>query len=1787
LLNQRLPALLVVADLSIRQNYKFPEDAWKTRPHRQQGGLMINIPGFHVEEKIYESVRSVVYRAKQVDGHRPVILKTLKEEYPGPEEILRYRREYETTRRLKVDGIPRPTGLERINNRLILISEDVGGRDLKVLLKTRTFTLRQLLNIAADITRILGEIHAANLIHGDIKTSNVIFNPETNHLQIIDFGFSRALSGDVPIGEIQDLAGTLSYMSPEQTGRMNRPVDWRTDFYSLGVVLYELFTGRLPFETTDALELIHAHIARQPRTPRELDREVPGGLSDIIMKLLAKNPEDRYQSTRGIDADLAECLHRLDDTGRITAFPLARHDVTDKFQISRKLVGRQNEIDTLTSAYDRVSRGGKEMMLIAGPAGIGKTALVLEAGKKLARHKGLFLQGQFDASDRNVPYAAIVAAFQDLVRQLLTESRERLKMWRERIMAVIGANGQVLLDLIPDAVSIVGNQSPAMDLEPAAAQRRIKTVLMNFIGVFCRPEHPLVLFLDFLNLADIDSLDLIQSLMVEDGIDFLFLIGAYRDEETEAAQSLYQSREALQQQGAVVGQIELENLSTEHVAHITAETLRCDTQAAEPLARILVEKTNGNPFFINEFLNLLHSENLLHYAAEQKSWQWDIADISSRMITDNVVELLTDKLQRLDEKILKVITIAAAIGCQFDLQTLSAACEQSREQTSAVLRQTLAEGLIVPMGNACIDRFWDSGMEKLLDAPADHLLNCEFKFSHDKLHQAAYALIPDNERPLLHQQIGKRLQQKASPDDGTDRMFTVVDQLNKGLELLTSDPERMELAEFNLSAGKRAKAAAVFPVAWQYLKTGLDLLGENCWEAYYDLALSLHTEAAQGAFLRSIPDEMEKLIQVALEHAHSPLDQAPVYEIKIQALTAQNRWAEASQAALEILKSLGLNLPTQPGKLRIWLSRLKTRILLAGKPVERLAQLPPMTESAKTAIMRIITRANAALATIHPQLYPVLAAEQIRLTVRHGIGPASSTAYLNYGMLLGSEGDMETGYQFGRLALGTLDQQHTEVSPIPTRFAFNFIMRHWKKHFRETLTPFLELYQAAREIGDMFYIAYSSAFYFVHMFLSGWELPGIEQTMAEHDPIVKDTGVDAGYHFMRLYRQTIANLMNSAADPCRLAGNFYDEEKMLAIDTEADNKGRDFGLYNCKLLLCLLFRQTARAIKNVDRVEGVLEGATTMGSGVPTFYCWSSLALLAGYADAKPEERSRILKRVKNTQAKLRRWARQSPINYRHKYDLVNAERHRILGQDTAAADLFDSVIRMARENRFLHDEALANEMAARWYLEKGRISIARAYMTEARYAYLRWGAAAKVRDLDENYPELLASSGGPAQTTLLAGLSDVTTTTSDAAEMLDLVSVLKSTQAMSSEIVLSNLLEKLLNITMENAGAQRGFLVLESDGQLLLEAEMSVDQQNVTVRQSAPLDSSTALSRSIVNYVARTRVAVVLDDAANEGRFTNSPYVLKTRPKSVLCMPLTTKDKLVGALYLENNLATGVFTQAHLEVLNVLSSQAAISLENARLYDQLADYSRSLEEIIAALNLAQEVQQNLLPQRPPRLESIDVAGRSLYCDETGGDYYDFIALSGDNLGIVVGDVSGHGISAALLMASVRGYLRARANLAGSTADIITGVNRLISGDTAETGQFMTLFYLVVEPQNSRITWVRAGHDPGFLYCAETDQFEKLSGGGLALGVDETWDYEDYNRTVRPGQIVLLTTDGIFEAHNPEGKMFGKARFREVVRKNAGLEAEGIRKAVFDAVTEFRGTEPQEDDITLVILKFL
>jgi len=1727
---------------------------------------MVNITGYRTVEKVHESMRSVVFKGQRSADDLPVILKLLKGDYPAPEDLARYRREYEIAAGLEIEGAIKPLALEKFQNSLVLVLEDFNGQDLKTLLGDRPFTLVEILEIGAKLACILAEIHDAGLIHRDIKPSNIVYHRETGRLKIIDFGSAiQPMQTAGPAHVPGAMVGTLPYISPEQTGRMNRPVDLRSDLYSTGVTLYELLTGSLPFESTDPLELVHAHLARSPRDPSEINPEVPRGLSRIVLKLLAKNAEDRYQTAMGLNADLEESLNKLRATGTISAFSLGARDFSDRLRIPSKLYGREGEQEKLAATLERVCRGSKEMLLVTGPAGMGKSMLIMDLQRPVTGVSGHFISGRFDRFERNVPYSALAAAFADLVRQLLTRSETDMAHWKERLLGALGQNGAVIIDLIPELELIAGPQPAPPALEPAAAQNRLKVVFTSFIRVFCRPESPLVLFLDNLNWADAASLGIIESIMTDDRVRFLFVVGAYRDEKEEEVPDLARTIQVLKEQGIVLEKIRLTPLNFTDVALLCRETLHpVNEDDTAPLAGVIMDKTDGNPFFVHEFFRMTHEEAHLAFDLQTRSWRWNLEDISELGVMENVADLIAAKILKLEPRTREGLKLAAIIGHRFDLETLAAVCDRHMGETAAAIQPAATEGLLTPEGEA------------------------GYRFAHDRVRQTAYALIPEPDRPALHLKLGRRMLGKTPPDMRADSIFDLVGQLNPGSRLIEEDSERQELAELNLTAGRRARSTGAWEAALDYFKTGLALLGENCWENSYDLALALYGGAAEAAYLTGDFEEMDRMAAAVLRHARTFLDRVKIDEVKIDACKARNAYREAMNIGRAALKQLGVSLPEKPSKAHVMAGYLRTKIALTGKRIEDLVNLPEMTDPAKLAAVRIMDKTSSASYYIVPELFPVIVFKAIRLSLKHGHSSWSPPIYGGFGLLLcGVIGDVETGIRFTQLSVELAERFKAKDVKATALFLNGFVL-HWQKHARESIPVFIECFQSGLETGNLEYAAYGAFFDAFFSFQVGRELPKVERKINSYLEAVRPLRQEISINWLRLYQQLVRNLMGRAEDPRRLTSETYNEEEMVSLFKGANDQTSLFNFYYNKAYLAYIFEDYHMAREYAALAREHME-AVPGAPIIPLVIVFDSLAGLAVFSEADRIQQKRILKKVAANQKKMKKWAGHAAMNQLHRYYLVEAERCRVLGQNARAGDFFDLSIAGSRESEYIQEEALAKELTARFYLARRKIAVARAYMQEARYGYLRWGAEAKVRQLDERYPELL---GWTPSADLGAATTETTisvSSSSDAKDTLDLTAAMRAARAMSGEIVLKDFLGKLMTLVMESAGAQKGFLISKTDARLLIQAEASAEEGLISVKKALPLESHPGLSHGIVHYVERTQEAVVLDDAPHKGGFTNEPYVLNNAPKSILCAPLIHQDKLVAVLYLENNLTTAAFTPSRLEVLGLLCAQGAISLENAHLYEQLTDYSQHLEAIIQALDVAQEVQQNLLPHSAPRLGRIDLAGRSLYCDQTGGDYFDYIEISrkGSNLtAVVVGDVSGHGVSSALLMSSVRAYLRARLTMPGSAGEIITFVNRLVSTDCQETGHFMTLFYLEVEPHTGRLAWVRAGHDPALVYSPATDTFTEMGGRGLALGVDKDWQYQDYTAEIEPGQIAILATDGIWETQNQQGRMFGKEKFREIIRQNAHFESEAIRRAVFQAVTVFRGEVPQEDDITLVLMKY-
>ena len=1516
----------------------------------------MDILDYQVGEAIYESENSIIYRACSKLEDRAVVLKMLAQAYPSPTRIAKFQREYEITRSLDLPGIIDVYDLRTDQHRWVMVVEDFGGESLARLELNGKLALDGFLSLAIDVVEILGQVHDRNIIHKDINPSNIVWNCSTGEVKLIDFGISIQLARENTTFRNPDgMEGTLAYISPEQTGRMNRAVDYRTDFYSLGITFYELLTGQLPFWTRDVLELLHCHIAKQPVPPHELKPELPTPISDIVLKLMAKNAEDRYQSAHGIKADLQECSQQLQTSSQIAPFPLSQHDSSHRFRISQKLYGREREIDTLLASFERASQGASELMLVSGYSGIGKSALVREVYKPITQRRGYFIAGKFDQFQRDIPYASLVLAFRSLIQQLLTENQVQIEVWREKLLAALVPNGQVIVEVIPELELIIGPQPSVPELGPAEAQNRFNLFFQRFIQVFTQPEHPLVIFMDDLQWADSASLKFIELLMTAAGGHHLLLIGAYRDNEVSGAHPLIATLEEIKQGEATVEQILLTPLDLPNVSQLTADTLNCSLEATKSLAQLLLAKTNGNPFFINEFLKSLYTEQLLTFDPHQGCWHWNVEQIQEREITDNVVELMANRLSGLGEETQRVLKLAACIGNQFELRTLGTICESLPYATAASLWAAINEGLILPLGDAYKLLNLDREVEGLADE-----VTIEYKFAHDRIQQAAYGSIANTERQSVHYHIGQLLLENTPSQERQQKIFDIVNQLNQGQDCLADRIERDQLAELNLQAGQKARASAAYQVAFNYLQTGIELLtqpGEmDCWQREYDLTLNLYLNAADLAGLTSHLQELDRWTEAIVHNSRTKVSQLKAHEIKLNAYVSQKKPSEAVEIALQVLPLAGVSLPEKPTMADLKCRLEKVKLLWADGKIEDLVDLPEIQDETQWMTVSLLQRTSivASIGVFPEDLYfHFLTLEVFVMTLKFGNAPFSSVIYIFYGLLLCSlSGDIDAGYRFGELGLKCFERFHDEKYKAITFYMYNTFIRHWKKHLRQSLKSLLETYHSGLETGDLFFGVLAFSIYALQTFWVGEELPILEQKIVEYYQIVSNFRHELAARWVDLVRQLSLSLLGKTDDPCYLASQSYDEASMLVHYYAINDRPLIQFFYINKVHIYYLFRDYRKAIEYALEAEKHPEWVVGMYSeAMLNFY--HSLAQLAIFPEVGKLEQGRIIEKIAKNQVLMKNWAHHAPMNFLHKFYLVEAERARVLGNDREAREFYDRAITLAQENEYINEEALAYELAGRFYLSKNQKHLARYYLQDAHYAYRRWGAVAKVRDLEQQYPQFLAKTQAES---LSSQISISTTTSSDetASEVLDLNSVLKASQTIASEIVLDKLLENLMRIAIENAGAQKGFLLLPAPGEtetLVIEAKGTIDSETIKVLQSQAIDTPNPktqlplLSTAIVNYVARVRQSVVLNDSVSEEQFTHDPYIKAFQPKSVLCSPLLNQGQLSGILYLENNLTTNAFTSDRLEVLQILSSQAAISIENARLYARLEAYSQTLEQ--------------------------------------------------------------------------------------------------------------------------------------------------------------------------------------------------------------------------------------------------
>ena len=1435
-------------------------------------------------------------------------------ERPTSSSLNRLAHEYGLKDDLDDAWAARPIALTHYNDRMTLVLEDPGGAPVDRLLG-RPLDVSEFLRIAIPLAGALRRVHERGLIHKDIKPANILVDAASGGVWLTGFGIASRLPREhQPPAPPEVIAGTLAYMAPEQTGRMNRSVDSRSDLYALGVTFYEMLTGQLPFIAADPMEWVHCHIARRPVPPNERVALVPEPLSAIVMKLLAKTAEERYQTASGLEADLRRCLGEWETHSRIDPFPLATHEPADRLLIPEKLYGREREIDALLAAFDRVVAHGKvELVLVSGYSGVGKSSVVNELHKALVPPRGLFASGKFDQYKRDIPYATLAQAFRTLVRQILAKSEAEVGEWRDALADAVGSNGQLIVNLIPEIEFIIGKQPPVTDLTPQDTQNRFQMVFRRFLGVFARKEHPLALFLDDLQWLDAATLDLLEHLVTDSEVRYLLLIGAYRDNEVSPSHPLMRTLQAIRKASARTQEIVLAPLEFADVDRLVVDSLHCHENSARPLTQLVHEKTGGNPFFAIQFLAGLAEEGLLVFDADTAAWISDLARIRAKGYTDNVVDFMIAKLKRLSDPTQQALKQLACLGNVAEIANLTLVHGVSEEEIHAALWEATRTGLILR-------------------------LDSSYAFLHDRVQEAAYALIPEDERAAAHLRIGRMLASRATSEELEEKIFEIVNQLNRGAVLIDSREERDRVAGLNLIAGKRAKTSTAYASAQRYLAAGCTLLTQDCWERQYELAFSIEYHRAECELLTADLPAAEERLTILSRQAGNVVDIAAVACLRLTLYTTLDRTDRGVEVCLEYLQRGGVHWSPHPimDDVRHEYDRIWQQ--LANRSIEELVDLPLMSNPEVSATLDVLTEVMTPALFTDENLLSLVICRMVNLSLEHGNSDGSCFAYVWLGMILGPHfGDYRAGFRFGRLGCDLVEKRGLHRYQARAYMSFGNLVMPWTRHVQTGRDLVRRAFDAANKIGDLTFAAYSCNNLNTNLLAAGDPL-GDAQREAEH-----------GLDFARKARFGLVvdiitaqlGLIRTLSGLTPEFGSFNEErfnESQFESHLQSDSR---LALPECwywirKLQARVYANDYAPAIEAALKAQQLLWTSPSFFE-VAEYHFYGALARAAHCELVSAGERARHLETLAAHHKQLEVWAKNCPENFANRAVLVAAEIARLEGRALDAERLYEEAIHSARANGFIHNEALANELAARFYAARGFEKIARVYLQDARYGYLRWGADGKVRQLEQLHPHL-RDAPVPASTAATFGAP---------VEQLDIGTVLKASQAVSSEIELGKLIETLLKIAIEHAGAERGLLILLPGDEPRIEAEAVTGRGQVEVMQRQTAVTPTDLPESVLHYVMRTRESVILDDASAQNPFSADEYIYQEHARSVLCLPLVKQAKLIGALYLENKLASRVFTPARISVLELLASQAAISLENARLYNDLQEREARIRRLV------------------------------------------------------------------------------------------------------------------------------------------------------------------------------------------------------------------------------------------------
>ncbi len=1515
------------------------------------------IPGYTIKELIYTGECSAIYRATALADQAHVIIKLLSSKDISLKEISRIEREKKLSEKIAAIDHRYRDFIQEADT-YILIFNDEGEETLASLIQ-QDITLKDFLIIAINITKMLSELHQLKIIHKDIKPKNILVNPLSKGVKIIDLGIAEELVRKSKNIEIPHLIeGSPEYMSPEQTSRMNRSVDYRTDFYSLGITLYEMLIKKVPFVlgTDNLLEIIYAHMTQVPTPPHELNPAIPSILSTIIMKLISKNVEDRYQSEYGIIFDLNHCLEQLEANQTITPFPIAQKDLPIQLQISQKLYGREADRQKLIDAFLHCCKGKTQFIFVTGYSGVGKSSLVHEIYLPITERKGYFIWGKFDQYQRDNPYSALLQAFKQMIQQRLADKAEIFLTWKNKLLTVLKSNAQIIVEVLPELELVIGKQQEVEKLDPIAAKNRFEIYFQIFFETLLDAEHPLTIFLDDLQWADVSSLKFLKNLMLKSTISHLLIIGAYRDNEVDSAHPLIQVINEMQGHGLELKNIQLHPLEQDQVIKMLCDTLFVQANKAHSLGVLCYQKTRGNPFFLNQFLKTLYQEALIFYNFTAGQWDWDIDKINQKGFTDNVIDLVTNKIKMLSPKTQHLLQFASCLGTSFDLNTLSIVYESSPQETAPIILQALQEELVLPL----------TPMYKYIENIDK--FDVSYRFSHDRIQQAVYTTIPEDLKKNIHFKIANLLKQKISPEELEEHIFEILPHFNYALEKFLHPSEKEEVAKMNALASQKAKKVNAYAPALNYINIALQLLDEDAWKTHYAFLLSLYLEKAELLFLMGNTAKMNETIDYVFKHTQSKLDQINFVKIKCMSCNPESKFLESIDIARKFLSQLGIHLRKHPNTFTAFLDFLKIRHLCGTKNLDQYLSLPKTTDPHVIALMELLGTIISPCYSANPELLLNVIFHGLNLSIHKGISHFSPFCFMVYSLVLaGQTREFKAALNVSKLSVDLLDTFPKERF-IQTRVLFSdaAFIHYWRKHIKETLPIFQKTALIGVETGDLEYASYSfwlqGSLYFLNAPLS----KTYEASLLNHAALcdLKQEQMIQGHS---IFLQAMQNLMSTTIEkPWLLIGSHCQRDELLVYLNKHHHNSLIAIFAVTELQLCYIFENFDAALANIALFHQTRLAICSMYQECLGLF-YETLTYLAIWEKMTFKEKFKAKWTIYKNCLLFKKFVKQVPVNFMHLYYLVEAERARIKGNFLLALQNYTTSIEYAHKNKFLQEEAIAHEKKAKLLFKINLLDLGQKCLKDAYSRYSKWGAESKLKQLKQKYLKLLSED--PSQpSTSSSSLHSLTSTTT---ESLDLSSLIKSTQAISREMDLSRLIQTLLDVIVENAGADAGVLIIERNKSLFIEGEISTSGDPHLI-SSKPLEQATYLPNSLILYVYRSKIPVILNNASQDNQFINDPYFFKFHPKSIFCLPIIYKNIVMGVIYLENRKLEGAFTSHLINILEHISAQAAISLENARFYE-------ATERFVPTQFLSQLGKRNLIEFN--RGDCIQQKMSILFCD--------------------------------------------------------------------------------------------------------------------------------------------------------------------------------------------------------------